>query len=308
MPSQVSVDKALNLPWSAFTLGLCSLNPPAAFYHGASWVPYDRPLILQRLDLTSSQSSPKWLDGFKSFPRRVHYQHMTAIVHLHAVSVQAVQDSTGGQGETLTYSLGEQAWAAVPIFTRGYCHTACYQLPLYQGSPSQAILGTLAHGECLSVLEDLRQTGELQLLKGASVFVRVADGRRSEELEQGDKDVDISQLPQDQLEVYSPRCDSTPQQIPPSLKDSFSSQLSTHFTKVNMGLPHKPLVLWFIKHWKTPNNSNSTTSSSYEKASSIIQPRSPSNLNGTILRTALKLPSPQLMLDNVIFKIKLFSF
>ncbi|KAI1892076.1 hypothetical protein AGOR_G00150250 [Albula goreensis] len=229
---KVSVDKALNLPWSAFTLGLCSLNPPAAFYHGASWVPYDRPLILQRLDLTSSQSSPKWSDGFKSFPRRVHYQHMTAIVHLHAVSVQAVQDSAGGQRETLTYSLGEQAWAAVPVFTRGYCHTACYQLPLYQGSPSQAILGTLAHGECLSVLEDLRQKGEVQLLKGASVFVRVADGRRSEELEQGDKEVDISQLPLDQLDVYSPRCDSTPQQIPPSLKDSFSSQLSTHFTKL----------------------------------------------------------------------------
>lgn len=29
---QVAVDTAVNLPWSGFTLGIFSLNPPAAFY------------------------------------------------------------------------------------------------------------------------------------------------------------------------------------------------------------------------------------------------------------------------------------
>ncbi|KAJ8392508.1 hypothetical protein AAFF_G00073860 [Aldrovandia affinis] len=238
---KVSVDRALNLPWSAFTQGLCSLSPPAAFYHGASWVPYDRPAILQRLDLNSSQSSPQWSDGFKSFPRRVHNQHLSAIIHLHAVSVLVTQDPAGnssevGQTETLTYSLGEQSWAAVPIFTRGYCHTARYQLPLYQGSPTQAVLSALAHGECQSILEDLRQKGQVQLLNGASVFVRVADGRRCEELEQrGDMDIDLSQLPLDKMDVYNPQGDTIPltQLLPPSItKDSFTGLLTTQFTQL----------------------------------------------------------------------------
>ncbi|XP_035270927.1 uncharacterized protein ccdc17 isoform X3 [Anguilla anguilla] len=237
---KVSVDRALNLPWAAFTLGLCTLSPPAAFYHGPSWVSYDRPSILQQLDFNSSQSSPQWSDGFKSFPRRVHHQHLTAIVHLHEVSVRATHNPAGAQSprgqETLTYSLGKESWAALPIFTRGYCHTAHYQLPLYQGSPSQAALSALAHGECQLVLEDLRLKGQVQLLKGASVFVRVADGRRCEELEQSeDKDRDVSQLPPDQMDSYSPQGNSPPlsQLIPPSYtKDSFASELTAKFTQL----------------------------------------------------------------------------
>ncbi|KAJ8376289.1 hypothetical protein SKAU_G00068690 [Synaphobranchus kaupii] len=237
---KVSVDRALNLPWLGFTLGLCTLSPPAAFYHGASWVKYDRPAILQQLDFNSSQSSPEWSDGFKPFPRRVHHQHLIAVIHLHEVSALTTQDPTGSQSprgqETLTYSLGKESWAALPIFTRGYCHTTHYQLPLYHGSPSQAVLSALAHGEYETVLEDLRLKGQVQLLKGASVFVRVADGRRCEELEPSeDKDRDTSQLPLDDMDSYNPKCKTIPlsQLIPPSYtKDSFTSELTAKFTQL----------------------------------------------------------------------------
>ncbi|KAJ8277881.1 hypothetical protein GJAV_G00081220 [Gymnothorax javanicus] len=237
---KVSVDRAQNLPWAAFTLGLCSLSPPAAFYHGPSRVSYDRPAILQQLDFNSSQHSPKWSDGFKSFPRRIHHKYLTAIIHLHEVSVLGTQDLASNQSpreqETLTYRLGKESWAAVPIFTRGYCHTNRYQVPLYQGTPSQAVLNVLAHGECQTALEDLRLKGEIQLLKGASIFVRVADGRRFEELDESeDKDRDISLLPTEQMDLYSPQGNSTPlsQLIPPPFNtDSFTSELSTKFMQL----------------------------------------------------------------------------
>lgn len=68
---------------------------------------------------------------------------MTAIVHLYAVSVilneasEHMHDGNDGQGMGLSVNLGQQCWAAVPIFTHGYCNTACYQLPLFRGPPSQ---------------------------------------------------------------------------------------------------------------------------------------------------------------------------
>ncbi|MGH0122546.1 UNVERIFIED_CONTAM: hypothetical protein FKN15_038096 [Acipenser sinensis] len=170
---KVSVDRAKNLPWPAFTLALFSFSPPAAFYHGASRVRYDRPAFVDKLDFNSSQSAPVWLDGFKSFPKRIHDKFLAVVVHLHAVSVHSSQDAPRkdkrdkkekreeSEREVLTYSLGAQAWTALPVFSRGYCHTGVYQLPLYQGAPSQAALAALSQGECRSVLGDLVQKNKL---------------------------------------------------------------------------------------------------------------------------------------------------
>nr|XP_015210948.1 PREDICTED: coiled-coil domain-containing protein 17 [Lepisosteus oculatus] len=226
---KVSLDRGLNLPWSAFTLALCSFTPPGAFYRGASWVKYDKPAVFQELDFNSGQSAPQWLDGFKCFPRRRHHPQLTVIIHLHEVSVKV-------QSETLTYSLGGQAWAALPVFTQGYCNTDRYQIPLYQGAPSQDVLKALAQGDCHSILEDLRQKNQVQLLRGASVFVRIADGRRDEELALcGDKDTNLSQLPSAQRDFYSPQPSKAPlsQLIPPAyLWDQFSHQLSARFKQL----------------------------------------------------------------------------
>ncbi|XP_066548808.1 uncharacterized protein LOC136715039 [Amia ocellicauda] len=245
---KVSVDGGLNLPWSSFTLALCAFSPPAAFYHGASAVKYDRPAIFQELDFSSSHSAPRWLDGFKSFPRRMHHPYLAVIVHLHAMSVLTSRETQATKSQGLTYSLEGQAWAAVPIFTRGYCHTARYQLPLYQGAPSEAALSMLSQGPCHSVLENLRQKGQVQLLRGASVFVRIADGRRDGELDScGDQveldrdwsdtavDTDLSQLPLDQRDSYSPQPTTAPlsQLIPTGRpRDEFVRQLSVRFTQV----------------------------------------------------------------------------
>lgn len=245
---KVSVDRAKNLPWPAFTLALFCFSPPAAFYHGASRVRYDRPAFVDKLDFNSSQSAPVWLDGFKSFPKRIHDKFLAVVVHLHAVSVHSGQDAPRkdkrdkkekreeSEREVLTYSLGAQAWTALPVFSRGYCHTGVYQLPLYQGAPSQAALAALSQGECRSVLGDLVQKNKVQRLKGASVFVRIADGRRDEELEGlSEKETDQCYLPQDQRDSYSVEHGGAglSQLIPAGKsRDEFPGQLANRFRQL----------------------------------------------------------------------------
>lgn len=73
------------------------------------------------------------------------------IIHLHEVLVNPEPDTPGKKAaprpvqrgimrkedERLRYALGSEAWAALQVFSSGYCNTDVYQLPLYQGAPSQ---------------------------------------------------------------------------------------------------------------------------------------------------------------------------
>ncbi|XP_039591041.1 uncharacterized protein LOC120514622 isoform X1 [Polypterus senegalus] len=247
---KVSVDRGKNLPWPAFTLALISFNPPAAFYQGASGVKYDRPVFVEKLDFNSDQSSPAWLDGFKSFPKRIHDRFLTVIVHLQAITV-ASQESTSSNDKPdkantqqqqqrtkvlTTYTLGSQAWAAMPVFSQQYCNTGVFQLPLYQGSPSVEVLKVLSQGDCLTVLEDLKRKEQIHLLKGASVFIRISDGRREEELDPLRlKDIDQTALPDDQKDSYNmEQLGTSLSQLIPAGRPTpeFSQQLANKFKQL----------------------------------------------------------------------------
>ncbi|XP_041913330.1 uncharacterized protein LOC121678148 [Alosa sapidissima] len=241
---KVCVESALNLPWCAFPMGICTLCPPAAVYQGPPWLAHDRPNFIQCLVLNSSYSAPQWADGYMSFHQRVYHKYMTAIIHLYAVSVVPIEasehmhDSNDNQKIEFSLKLGQQCWTAVPTFTHGYCNTGRYQLPLFTGTPSQKVLSALRNGKCKHVLKGLLHNNEVQLLSGASVFVRVADGRRHQELEQpAAKDAQRSFL--HFLKAEDPlKLTSTPplhQLIPESLRSQsevFSRQLATQFKQV----------------------------------------------------------------------------
>nr|XP_042700972.1 coiled-coil domain-containing protein 17 isoform X2 [Chrysemys picta bellii] len=146
-----AVDGAKNLPWSGLTVAHFCFNPPGAFYFGRPWLKYDRPVFVEELDLDSYQRWPVWLDGFKSFPQRIYNEYLTVIIHLYEVLVNPEPDTPGKkaatrpvprgimrkEGERLRYALGSEAWAVLQVFSSGYCNTDVYQLPLYQGAPSQ---------------------------------------------------------------------------------------------------------------------------------------------------------------------------
>ncbi|XP_044882933.1 coiled-coil domain-containing protein 17 isoform X2 [Mauremys mutica] len=212
-----AVDGAKNLPWSGLTVAHFCFNPPGAFYFGRPWLKYDHPVFVEELDLDSYQRWPVWLDGFKSFPQRIYNEYLTVIIHLYEVLVNPEPDAPGKEaatrpvprgimrkaGERLRYVLGREVWAVLQVFSSGYCNTDVYQLPLYQGAPSQNIVISFSQGTCASVTQGLVDRKAIQLVKGASVVVRIADGRRDEELSLPTKQgINQSYLPKEGIEFY----------------------------------------------------------------------------------------------------------
>ncbi|XP_078575992.1 uncharacterized protein LOC144861823 isoform X4 [Branchiostoma floridae x Branchiostoma japonicum] len=222
---KVAIDGALNLPWSKFTHAHYCFNPPGAFYYGNPTAAYDKLTFSENLDLNSNQKAPVWKDGFTWFPRRSLHRYLVLIVHLQEVAVTVARDN-------YKYGLLEQAWTAIQIFKEGYAITSAFQLPLYQGAPSQAILTALSRQPCKEVLDDLVKSNSIKLAEGASVFVRVADARRDEEISTPMVDVNTSLLPQDQLDRYTQEVPSKPlrQQVPQGkTPDQFQNSLASKF-------------------------------------------------------------------------------
>ncbi|XP_033737089.1 uncharacterized protein LOC117325189 isoform X5 [Pecten maximus] len=172
---KIAMDSAANLPWSNFTHAHVCLNPPGAFYLGAPHATYDKLTFTEMLDLNSTNSSPAWKDGFKHFPGRSFHRYLVYIIHLQEVSVTVAR-------ENYKYGLIEQAWTAVQVFTDRYAYTSIFQLPLYQGSPTPQMLKQLAREPCQEWMERNLRSRAIHLVDGASVFVRLSDARREDEL------------------------------------------------------------------------------------------------------------------------------
>ncbi|XP_025108860.1 uncharacterized protein LOC112573069 isoform X2 [Pomacea canaliculata] len=172
---KIALDSALNLPWSNFTHGHICLNPPGAFYMGTPHATYDKLIFTEKLNIRSTHSSPAWQDGYKHFPRRSFHRFLVAVIHLQEIFVNVTRDS-------YKYGLLEQAWTAVQVFKEKYANTATFQLPLFKGPPSQQMLKQLAREPCKEWMEKNIRNGTIKLIEGASVFVRLCDARRDDEL------------------------------------------------------------------------------------------------------------------------------
>ncbi|GFR57816.1 coiled-coil domain-containing protein 17 [Elysia marginata] len=172
---KLALDSAVNLPWANFTHAHICLNPPGAFYMGTPHATYDKLVFTEDLDIQSTQTSPSWKDGFKHFPRRSYHRFLVAVIHLQEVFVNVSRDN-------YKYGLLEQAWTAVQVFKDQYCYTETFQLPLFQGAPTQEMLKQLAREPCKDWMERSIRAKNIKLLDGASVFVRLCDARRDDEL------------------------------------------------------------------------------------------------------------------------------
>ncbi|XP_063003619.1 uncharacterized protein LOC134413366 [Elgaria multicarinata webbii] len=212
-----AVERAMNLPWPGLTMVHFCFNPPGAFYFGSQWLKYDYPIFVEELDINSYQHCPAWLDGFKACPHRAYHEYSTVIIHLyeHVVvnpardaldekeNVQAAQRRAMLKGERLSYPLESQAWTVLHVFSRGYCNTGIYQLPLYKGAPSQIMLASLSQGKCSSIMKSMLHKKVIQLVPGASVIVCIADGRWNEKFRYSLLDIDQSYLPKKALDLYN---------------------------------------------------------------------------------------------------------
>ncbi|XP_060089287.1 uncharacterized protein LOC132567622 isoform X2 [Heteronotia binoei] len=209
-----ALDRAINLPWVGLTKAHFCFNPPAAFYYGSQWMKYDYPIFVKTLDVNSFQQWPTWLDGFKSCLHRAYHEYSSVIIHLYESKVTSDQDALGQKEdiqtthrrvilkkERLYYTLRSEAWTALHVFSRDYCNTGVYQLPLYQGAPSQVILHSLSQGKCSSIMNSLLHKNMIKLVEGASVLVRIADGRWDEEFRYTIQDIDQSYMPKNALNI-----------------------------------------------------------------------------------------------------------
>ncbi|XP_077190107.1 coiled-coil domain-containing protein 17 isoform X2 [Paroedura picta] len=207
-----ALDRAINLPWVGLTMAHFCFNPPAAFYYGRQWMKYDYPIFVKALDVNSFQQWPKWLDGFKSCPHRIYHEYSSVIIHLYESKMASDQDALGPKEAIQTthkritlkepLPLRSEAWAALHVFSRDYCNTGVYQLPLCHGAPSQVILHSLSQGKCNSIMKSLLRKDMIKLVEGASIIVRIADGRWDEEFRYTVQDIDQSYMPKNALDMY----------------------------------------------------------------------------------------------------------
>ncbi|XP_077980871.1 uncharacterized protein LOC144436074 isoform X3 [Glandiceps talaboti] len=170
---RVAIDGAMNLPWTKFTHVAICLNPPGSFYYGNDQAPYDRLFFTEELDLNSNFKAPVWQDGWHWYPNRHFHKYLTLVIHLQEIGVTVHTDR-------YKYGLMDQAWTAIQIFTEKYAITDTFQLPLYQGSPSAEMMNALSREPCKQVFTH----SSMIPAENASVFVRIADARRHEEIPQ----------------------------------------------------------------------------------------------------------------------------
>jgi hypothetical protein len=57
-----------------------------------------------------------------------------------------------------------QAWTAVQVFKDKYCYTSTFQLPLFQGGPTQQMLKELAREPCKEWMERNIRGGSVRVV------------------------------------------------------------------------------------------------------------------------------------------------
>lgn len=189
---KISVDAAQNLPWGGFTMATYCLSPPGWFYKGERTDPLNyvtTPLY------SSSIASPVWRQGLKVFPRRTYHRYMVIIIHLHELVVDTSQVK-------ISCSLQGQAWTAVQVFNEGYVMGGSYLLPLYSGEPPEAVINSLQSENCVNVLASFRRRKVIKFVEGSSVYVRLSDARRDDELPAAKTKVRQDYLPREKLDKY----------------------------------------------------------------------------------------------------------
>jgi len=173
-----SIDSAQNLLWTSFTFASYCFCPPASFYKGTM---EDPAALVTKLDLDGYIRLPQWNDGPKVFARRRSHTHLVVIVHLYELKIV--------QKENVSFQFGSQAWTIVPVCNEDFPTHGLYQVGLFHDTPTDAILESIQNEPLLQAITNLRKRKQVKVVDGASVFVRIGDARRREELD------DVSKLP-----------------------------------------------------------------------------------------------------------------
>ncbi len=166
---KVAVDFANNVGVDdSLTLSLVSLTPPGSYYQEHRIT--EDVHFTNSFDPDSFVKHPRWLNGFYAF-RDVDVNPMLCVI----VDVRAIDQATLGSDKVTLKSVG---WAVIPVFSgEGVVMAGHFQVPLIAGEFPTGLLPALATEPCAVVLkrELEKRKNPLELLQGASVYVRLVD-------------------------------------------------------------------------------------------------------------------------------------
>ncbi|XP_057300054.1 uncharacterized protein LOC130630543 [Hydractinia symbiolongicarpus] len=177
----VRLERAQNILWNGFTFATLCMSPPSAYYQGS----VDDPLIvLTQIDPDSLQRHPQWFETTKVLPRRQFHPNLAVIVHLYEVVPQ----------ENI-FTISSQAWTVLPVCTMGYLSYGVYQLPVFQGAPSKQLISDIQSQPLIPAIATMRKKKLIKVIDGTSVYLRIGDPRRIDELENEEMKVNQTYLP-----------------------------------------------------------------------------------------------------------------
>ncbi|KAJ3235745.1 Coiled-coil domain-containing protein 17 [Chytriomyces hyalinus] len=181
---KVSVDCADMLKNKAFSIAIISLSPPGSLYNTSIRRPsgvdmaYNDVKYNKKLDFQSSVRSPVWKDGFQCFEKVPFHPKLTAIIDIRCLGYSELDKQ---------YRLQQQGWAILSlVHSAGFVKFGSYQLPLFDGAPSQKLLNQLSKAKDEDVddwvVRNLKSKSLKYAKKRGSLFVRVCDPRREKEI------------------------------------------------------------------------------------------------------------------------------
>jgi hypothetical protein len=165
---KLSIDGIHNTPSADYYFCLYSINPPGEFYgpkpseaniRANTFFDWDR----------STYNSIFYTEGY------VKYGEVAFDPYAHfVVDIRKIKMSQSSPPK-----FTKVAWTIVPIFTEdGYVNSGIYQIPLFKGTPSGALLKEMATQDPWEYLQRQVQTkgnAGLKYWSNASVFVRLLD-------------------------------------------------------------------------------------------------------------------------------------
>eukprot|EP00795_Rhopilema_esculentum_P004708 gene4708-21002_t len=81
----------------------------------------------------------------------------------------------------------KKAWTVVPVCYQEYTYHGLFQVGIFHDAPSNAIIDQIQNEPLAQTITNLRRKKIIKLVDGASIFIRIGDTRRREELEDPSK-------------------------------------------------------------------------------------------------------------------------
>ncbi|KAJ3286007.1 Coiled-coil domain-containing protein 17 [Borealophlyctis nickersoniae] len=171
---KLSIDAAQNMKSRGVHIAVVSLCPPATWYvAGGGRSAGDEVRYTNGLQAGSDLRCPVWGDGYQWYRRQPMISHLCAVIDIRCITPD---DTTTVQ---------QQGWTVVPIFADSeYVRMGFYQLPLFEAPPPTQFLQSLSTTPFDEALTAAIKSKTIRYSKKGypSVFVRVCDARREDEL------------------------------------------------------------------------------------------------------------------------------